>query len=179
MTITADRLALDLAALPCHAERFGAGFYLGRGNNGKPLLLVAPGSGNAVEPHVRYAVGLVLTFAAGLVAKDLGQVVVTGDQVIIMMTNGAVGPVRLDGGTGSVYVLSARHDDLLPPEPMTNRRGKLTGVLIRSRPGQAPDFTLEVTSVIGSLDDDGMLAYRASLADLLQSLTPESRSHLR
>lgn len=53
MAITADRLALDLSALPWHAERFGAGFYLGRGNNRKPLLLVAPGPGNAVVPHVR------------------------------------------------------------------------------------------------------------------------------
>ena len=141
--------------------------------------MVAPGAGNAVEPHVRHAASLVLTFAAGLVAKDLGQLVITSDRVIVMMTNGTAGPVRLDGGTGSVYVLSAHHDDLLPPEPVTNRRGKLTGVLIRSRPGQAPAFTLEVTSVIGSVDDDGVLAYRASLADLLQSLIPQSRSHLR
>ena len=80
MAIVADRLALDLSALPWHAERFSAGFYLGRGNNRKPLLLVAPGLGNAVVPHVRYAASLVLTLAGGLVAKDLGQVLVTGDQ---------------------------------------------------------------------------------------------------
>jgi hypothetical protein len=43
MAITAGRLVLDLSALPWHAERSGAGFYLGRGHNGKPLLLVAPG----------------------------------------------------------------------------------------------------------------------------------------
>jgi hypothetical protein len=185
MAITADHLALDLSALPWHAERFGAGFYLGQGKNRKPLLLVAPGRGNAVEPHVRYAASLVLTLVGGLVAKELGQLVVTGGQIIVMMTNGTVGPVaaggpvKLDGAVGSVYVLSARHDDLLLAEPMTNRRGKLTGALIRSRPGPVPEFTLEVSSVIGSLDDNGMLAYRASLLDLMESLTLESRSHLR
>lgn len=68
---------------------------------------------------------------------------------------GAGGPVRLDGAAGSVYVLSARHDDL-----------QLA-------------FTLEVTSVIGTLDDNGMLAYRASLLDLMKSLTLDSRMHLR
>lgn len=37
MAIAADRLALDLSALPWHAERFSADFYLGRGHNRKPL----------------------------------------------------------------------------------------------------------------------------------------------
>jgi hypothetical protein len=46
-------------------------------------------------------------------------------------------------------------------------------LVVRSRDGQ---FELHVTSVIGSLDDDGMLTFGASLADLLNSLTPESRS---
>jgi hypothetical protein len=56
----------------------------GRGHNRKPLLLVAPGLGSAVVPHIRYAASLVLTLAGGVVAKDLGQVPVTGDQVIVM-----------------------------------------------------------------------------------------------
>jgi hypothetical protein len=42
-----------------------------------------------------------------------------------------------------------------------------TSALIRSQPGLAPEFTLEVTSVIGILDDNGTLAYRASLLDLM------------
>ena len=42
---------------------FGASFYLGTGNRRKPLHLVAPGAGNSVVPHVRYAAGLVLTLA--------------------------------------------------------------------------------------------------------------------
>jgi hypothetical protein len=173
VTFAADYLRLDLSALPLHSPEFGAGFYLGTGNNSKPLLLVAPGAGNSVVPHVRYAAGLVLTLADGTVVKELGQLVVTSDRIIGIVTHGSAGQVRLDGATGSVYAFTAGADDLQPAEVQTKRRGKLTGLVVRSREGR---FELHVTSVIGSLDDDGMLTFGASLADLLNSLTPESRS---
>ena len=173
MTFAADYLSLDLSALPLASPEFGAGFYLGTGNNRKPLLLVAPGAGNSVVPHVRYAAGLVLTLADGTVVKELGQLVVTSDRIIGIVTQGSAGQVRLDGAAGSVYAFTAGVDDLQPAEVQAKRRGKLTGLVIRSRDGQ---FELHVTSVIGSLDDDGTLSFGASLADLLNSLTPESRS---
>ena len=173
MTFAADYLRLDLSALPLHSPEFGAGFYLGTGNNSKPLLLVAPGAGNSVVPHVRYAAGLVLTLADGTVVKELGQLVVTSDRIIGIVTHGSAGQVRLDGATGSVYAFTAGVDDLQPAEVQAKRRGKLTGLVVRSRDGR---FELHVTSVIGSLDDDGTLTFGASLADLLNSLTPESRS---
>jgi hypothetical protein len=173
VTFAADYLRLDLSALPLHSPEFGAGFYLGTGNNSKPLLLVAPGAGNSVVPHVRYAAGLVLTLADGTVVKELGQLVVTSDRIIGIVTHGSVGQVKLDGATGSVYAFTAGVDDLQPAEVQAKRRGKLTGLVIRSREGQ---FELHVTSVIGSLDDDGTLTFGASLADLLNALTPESRS---
>ena len=173
MTFAADYLRLDLSALPLHSPEFGAGFYLGTGNNKKPLLLVAPGAGNSVVPHVRYAVSLVLTVADGTVVKELGQLVATGDRIIGIVTHGSAGQVRLDGAAGSVYAFTAGADDLQPAEVQTKRQGKLTGLVVRSRDGR---FELHVTSVIGSLDDDGTLTFGASLADLLNSLTPESRS---
>ena len=173
MTFAADYLSLDLSALPLASPEFGAGFYLGTGNNRKPLLLVAPGAGNSVVPHVRYAAGLVLTLADGTVVKELGQLVVTSDRIIGIVTHGSAGQVRLDGAAGSVYAFTAGVDDLQPAEVQAKRRGKLTGLVVRSRDGQ---FELHVTSVIGSLDDDGTLTFGASLADLLNSLTPESRS---
>jgi hypothetical protein len=173
MTFAADYLRLDLSALPLPSPEFGAGFYLGTGNNRKPLLLVAPGVGNSVVPHVRYAAGLVLTLADGTVVEETGQIVVTSDRIIGIVTQGSAGQVRLDGAAGSVYAFTAGADDLQPAEVQTKRRGGLTGLIIRSRDGR---FELHVTSVIGSLDDDGMLTFGASLADLLNSLTPESRS---
>ena len=97
----------------------------------------------------------------------------TSDRIIGIVTHGSAGQVRLDGATGSVYAFTAGVNDLQPAEVQTKRRGGLTGLIIRSRDGQ---FELHVTSVIGSLHDDGMLTFGASLADLLNSLTPESRS---
>ena len=173
MAFAADYLGLDLSALPLPSPEFGAGFYLGTGNNRKPLLLVAPGAGNSVVPHVRYAAGLVLTLANGTIVKELGQLVLTSDRIIGIVTHGSAGQVRLDGATGSVYAFTAGADDLQPADVQAKRRGNLTGLVVRSRDGQ---FELHVTSVIGSLDDDGTLTFGASLADLLNSLTPESRS---
>ena len=72
-----------------------------------------------------------------------------------------------------MYAFTAGFDDLQPAEVQAKRRGKLTGLVVRYRDGQ---FELHVTSVIGSVDDDGTLTFGASLADLLNSLTPESRS---
>src|SRR5258705_13482850 len=91
VTFAADYLRLDLSALPLSSPESGAGFYLGKGNNRKPLLLVAPGAGNAVVPHVRYAAGLVLTLADGTVVKELGQLVVTSDRIIGIVTHGSAG----------------------------------------------------------------------------------------
>jgi hypothetical protein len=93
---------------------------------------------------------------------------VTGDRIIGIVTHGSAGQARLDGATGSVFAFTAAADDLQPAEAQTKRRGGLAGLVIRSRDGR---FELHVTSVIGSLDDDGMLTFGASLADLLNSLT--------
>ena len=169
MTIRADYLSLDLAGLPSYSESLGAGFYLGLGNNKKPLLLVAPGTGNSVEPHVRYATDLVVTLVDGVAAKGSSQFLVTSDRIIVMVLRGSTSQVKLDGAAGSVYVFSATRDDLYPVEATKNWRGRLTGAAIRARDGQ---FALQVNSVIGTLEDDGQLTYHASLADLLDSLGP-------
>jgi hypothetical protein len=116
VTVAADYLTLDLSALPVLSPEFGAGFYLGTGNNKKSLLLVAPAAGNSVVPHVRYAAGLVLTLADGTVVKELGQLVVMSDRIIGIVTHGSAGQVRLDGATGSVYAFTAGVGDLQRPE---------------------------------------------------------------
>jgi hypothetical protein len=88
-----------------------------------------------------------------------------------MMTRGSAGGARLDDSAGCVYAFAASRDDLRPAEAETSRKGSLTQVLVRSRDGQYPGFTLRITSVVGSLDDRGQLVYRSSQADLLVSLS--------
>jgi hypothetical protein len=107
----------------------------------------------------------------GTAAGKLGQLVVTGERVIGMMTRGSAGGTKLDDSAGRVYVFAVSRDDLRPAEAETNRKGIPTKALIRSRDGQYPGFTLRVTSVVGTLDDRGHLVYQPSLADLLASLS--------
>ena len=173
MTFAADYLRLDLSALPLHSPEFSAGFYPGTGNNKKALLLVAPGAGNSVVPHVRYAAGLVLTLADGTVVKELGQLVVTSDRVIGIVTHGSAGQVRLDGAAGSVYAFTAGVNDLpagrgadeaprradRPGHPVPGRPVRVARHLGDRQPGRRRDADL-----------------RRVMADLLNSLTPESRS---
>jgi hypothetical protein len=176
VTFAADFLRLNLLALPWRSARLGAGLYRGIGNNSKPLLLLAPAAGNSVEPHVRYAVGLELTLADGMVIQDLGQLVVTRDRIIGMVTYGSVGPATLDAAAGAVYAFSAGLDGLQCSEIVKKRRGVPGGMFIRPGEGQPPEFELRVKSVLGSLDDDGRLTFGAELADLAKVLAPGMRS---
>jgi hypothetical protein len=107
----------------------------------------------------------------GTAAGRLGQLVVTGERVIGMMTRGSAGGTRLDDSAGCVYVFAASRDDLRPAEAETNRKGSPVKALIRSRDGQYPGFTLRITSVVGTLDDRGKLTFQTSLADLLAALS--------
>jgi hypothetical protein len=168
VTFTGSHLMLDLPALPFHSAELNADFRLGAGNNGKPLLLLSP---TAASPHERFAVYMELSGDDGTAAGKLGQLVVTGERVIGMMTRGSAGGAKLDDSAGRVYAFAASRDHLRPAEGETNRKGSLTQVLIRSRDGQYPGFTLRITSVVGTLDDRGQLVYRPSLADLLVSLS--------
>ncbi|MGI9007647.1 MAG: hypothetical protein ACR2FU_15860 [Streptosporangiaceae bacterium] len=120
-----------------------------------------------------------LTGADGTGAGDLGQLVITGERLIVMMTHGSAGGVRLDERAGSVYVFTASADDLAPAAQKTKWTGRAAGVLIRSAAGRPPAFELEITSVVGALADDGTLTFGPSFASLLAALGPEQRRRLR
>jgi hypothetical protein len=172
VTFTASHLMLDLSALPFHSAELNADFRLGAGNDKKPLLLLSPGADAAAPSrHERFAAYMELSVDDGAAAGKLGQLVVTGERVIGMMTRGSAAGAKLDDSAGRVYVFAASRVGLRPAEAETNRKGSPTKVLIRSRDGQYPGFTLRVTSVVGTLDDRGQLVYRPSLADLLAALT--------
>jgi hypothetical protein len=172
VTFTASQLVLDLSALPFRSAGLGADFRVGAGNNGKPLLLLSPAvDAAAPSPYGRFAVYMELSVDDGTSAGRLGQLVVTGERVIGMMTRGSAGGARLDDSAGCVYAFAAGRDDLRPAEAETDRKGRPARVLIRSREGRSPGFTLRVTSVVGTMDDRGRLVYQSSLADLLVALT--------
>lgn len=180
MTIAVGHFTLDLSALPWRSDELGAGINMGVGNNKKPLLLIHPGADAAVEPqHIRYGADITLELDDGTVVQKLGQFVVTGERIIGMITHGAVGGAKLDPSLGSVYAFAFSLNDIEPVEVTTNRKGVPVEALIRSQAGQRLAFALRVSSVVGCLSDAGVLTYKSSLRDLINSLTPESRENLR
>jgi hypothetical protein len=173
VAFAARALTLDLNALPVRQEELRIGFGMGVGNNKKPLLLVYPGTGADHETlHVRYAVYMNLALDGRPVAGNLGQLIVTGQCLVGMMTHGKANGTTLDESVGSVFAFTIGLDDIQPPTAKTRWTGRIASVVITSRPGQNPTFELTITSVVGVLTNGGGLTYRQSLADLMTSLTP-------
>jgi hypothetical protein len=172
VAIAARALTLDLNALPARQEELRIGFGMGVGNNKKPLLLVHPGTGDDYEAlHVRYAVYMNLALDGRPVAGNLGQLIVTGQRLVGMMTHGKASDTTLDESVGSVFAFTIGMDDIQQPTAKTRWTGRVAGVVITSRPAQNPAFELAITSVVGVLTDEGGLTYGQSLADLMTSLT--------
>ena len=178
MAFSVGHLTFDPAAPPPESTALGATFRMGTGNNSKRLLLLFP-AGPGPAPHMRFAVYMTLTGTDGTSAGDLGQLVITGERLIGMMTHGSAGAARLDERAGSVYVFTASAGDLAPPAQKTKWTGRAAGVLIRSAPGLRPGFELEITSVAGALADDGTLTFGQSFASLIDALDPEQRRRLQ
>jgi hypothetical protein len=157
--------------VPAASAALGAAFRLGTGNNKKGLLILFP-AGPGQVPLRRFAVYMTLTREDGVSAGDLGQLVVTSERLIGIMTHGSVGGAPLDQRAGSVYVFTAALGDLAPAVQKTRWTGRTAGLLVRSAPGLQPGFALEITSVAGALADDGTLSARLSFARLLELLSP-------
>ena len=180
MPIVARALTLDLNALPVRLEDLRLGFGMGVGNNKAPLLLVYPSADVGYEPvHVRYAVYMSLTLNGRPAAGNLGQLIVTGQRLIGMMTHGNAEGTRLDDAAGSVFAFTIGLDEIQQPTPKTRWTGRVAGVTIASQPGQNPPFELAITSVVGVLADGGGLAYGQAFADLMASLTYEARQRMQ
>jgi hypothetical protein len=179
VAIVATTLTLDLAALPTRSAELRVGFGMGVGNNNKQLLLLYPGTDGGYEPqHLRYAVYMTLTFD-GMTVGNLGQLVVTGQRLIGMMTHGSAGGTKLNESAGSVFAFTIGLDDIQPPATKTRWTGRVAGVIVRSQSAQNPAFELIVTSVVGTITDTGTMTYGQSFADLMASLTPATRERLR
>jgi len=177
--LVATTLALDLATLPTRSAELRAGFGMGVGNNNRRLLVLYPGTDAGYEPqHIRYAVYMSLVLGDGTTAGNLGQLIVTGRRLVGMMTHGTVGGTKLNESVGSVFAFTIGLDDIGPPATKTRWTGRVAGVVIRSRQAHDPPFELTVTSVVGTMTDNGALSYDESLTDLIASLTPATRRRL-
>ncbi len=172
MAFGSCHLKLDLSALPSQSDELDVVFGRGVGNNGKPLLLIFPVKDTVADPgHIRYAVYMHLRLSDGTEAGELGQLVVSGQRLIGMMTHGSADGARLNESAGSVYAFALNLEDIQSARPLTRWTGRVAGVVIHSREHLQQRFVLEVRSVVGALADSGRLSYGMSLADLVSSVT--------
>jgi hypothetical protein len=170
VALAAGHLTFQLPAVPTASPALGAEFRLGTGNNRKGLPILFPAGSGQVPPYQRFAVYMTLTRDDGSSAGDLGQLVLTDDRLIGMMTRGSADGTRLDERAGSVYVFTVARGDLAPAVRKTRWTGRAAGVVVRSAAGLEPGFVLEITSAIGTLADDGRLTIQPALASLLDAL---------
>ena len=146
------------------------------------LLMLYPNSESGFEPsYVRYVVRMTLALGDGTVAKGLAQIVVTGQRLIGMITDGSVGKTILKESAGPVYAFALDLDDFDPVEIQKNWLGKPVSVRIMAKEGQDPPFAMyamRVHNVFLLVEDDGQ-AVRTSLPAFLERLTPEGRRNLQ
>jgi hypothetical protein len=178
MPIIAAHYQLNLSELPVRSEKLRARFGQQVVNGKNKRIFLYPDTDPGFEPrYVRYGSGIILKLSDGTVAQQIGQIVVTGQRIIGIVSRGAVGKIPLNSETGSIYGFSVDLNDIQPLAIRTNWRNKPIEVNIRSRVGQEPAFALQLFSVAAQLANDGK-AQPASLPALLTRLSPEGRDKL-
>jgi len=179
MAYTTALYTLDLAALPLKAEKIRARFDSQVVNGKNRQLLIYPNTGPDFEPHyIRYHAGIVFRLDNGTVAKIMGQLVVTGERIIGLITDGSVGKTKLSESSGSVYAFALDLDDIQLARIKTNWRKQPVEAFIMPIQDQKPAFLLQVFSVAATVQDNGT-ARPSSLPNLLNRLTPEGRRKLQ
>jgi len=179
MAVVTDKYKLDLMSLPARDERLRIRFNSQIINGKNRLLLLYPLSDRNVEPSfVRYAVGMTLKLGDGIAVGQQGQLIVTGQRLLGMFTDGAVGGQPLNGQAGSVFAFSLDLDDVDSVTPKSNWRGKPVEAIVSSREDLDPWFVLHVFTVAALVKSDGT-ATPTSIGALLPRLLPEGRGKLQ
>ncbi|MFL5659578.1 MAG: CHAT domain-containing protein [Ktedonobacteraceae bacterium] len=188
MPIVTGYCTLNLMKLPAKSDELRVRFVPQRVDRKSTLLVLYPNSEPGFEPsYVRYTVMMEFRqillsdrFLTG--AHGLGQIVVTGQRLIGMITDGSTDKTILSESDGSVYAFAFDLDDIRPIE--INKRnwlGKPVEAVIQSKVGQAPIFGLKIFSTdpgLFLLKDDGQVT-RTSLSAFLKQLTHEGRRNLQ
>jgi CHAT domain/Tetratricopeptide repeat len=188
MPIVTGYCTLDLMKLPAKSDELRVRFVPQHVDRKSTLLVLYPNSEPGFEPsYVRYTVmmefrQILLSDRIPTGAHGLGQIVVTGQRLIGMITDGSTDKTILSESDGSVYAFAFDLDDIRPIK--INKRnwlGKPVEAVIQSKVGQAPIFGLIIFSTdpgLFLLKDDGQVT-RTSLSAFLEQLTPEGRRNLQ
>jgi hypothetical protein len=184
MSIVTRHFAPDHTPLPSGANDLRVRFASKRVNNKNTLLLLYPDAEPGFEPsYVRYAVGMKFRQVhpddgAITSAEGLGQLVVTGQRLLGMITDGTLNRTVLKESDDSVFAFVLDLDDVDPVEIQKNWLGKPVSARLMSNESQSPVFGIQVTGVDLLVKDDGQVS-RSSLPALLEQLTPGGRQKLQ
>jgi tetratricopeptide (TPR) repeat protein len=187
MPIVTGHYTLDLTELPVKAPDLRIRFALQLISHKNTLLVLYPNAEPGFEPsYVRYVAmmefrHLLLRGREILVAQGRGQLVVTGQRLIGMITDGFAGKVALSESASSVFAFALDLDDIRPAQiTEKNWRGEPIEAIIESKVDQSSVFGIKVFDYgeFLLLKDDGQVK-RASLSAFLDQLTPESRRNLQ
>ena len=141
MPIVRGHYILDRSKLPTKADELRVRFVPQLVNGKNTLQVLYPNSEPGFEPlYVRYVVEMKLRLSDGTVAWRPAQIVVTGQRLIGMITDGSVGKAVLKESAGSVYSFALDLDDFGPVEIKKNWRGKPVEALILAKECQSPVF---------------------------------------
>lgn len=180
MPIVTGHYNLDRSKLPSKSDKLRVLFKSQLVNRKNNLLVIYPNAEPGYEPaYARYVTGMKLQLRDGTIAQMMGQIVITGQRLIGMITDGSAGKATLNEATGSVYTFTVDLEDIRPVETRKNWRGKPVEIMIRSKEGQNPAFLLHIIGgTIATLKNDGNAA-PTTLEAFLERLTPEGRRNLQ
>jgi hypothetical protein len=178
VSIVTRKYSVDLASLPkadpdlvIQIERTSV--------NGNEILLLSKNSDDGVEPlQVRFATGMVLNLADGTTVGTQGQLVITGERVLGLITDGKVGDDVINESIGSIFTFVFDLDDIGQIESKSNWRGKPVELVFHSKENQSPIFSLQVFSVVAVLKSDGSLI-RAGIETLREQFSESRRKTLQ
>jgi len=141
--------------------------------------MLYPASSKGYEPfYRRFAVGMDIKIGAGTTAIGKGQLVVTGERLLGVLTLGDADGRALDEASGSIYVFSIDLDDIVTTTNKANWRGKAVEAVFASTEEADPWFVLHVFVVAASVTNAGQAA-PSSMPALLANLTPGGRKALQ
>lgn len=183
MSIVTNHFALELAKLPTKSDELRIRFVPQVVNGRNALLVLYPDAEPDFEPsYARYAVLMRLrqmqSDGAVTVADGVGQIVITGQRLIGMITDGSLNKTVLSESHGLVYAFALDLDDCGPLEIKKNWRGKPVEALILSKDGVSPVLGIVVMSVRLLVQNSGNVM-PAAMSAFLEHLTPEGQRNLQ
>lgn len=190
MALRTARLTIDHKLLPQKYDKLGIRFErrsvakIKAGSAPADMVVAIPagtllGEEDAVGPEPRWNTvlcGLTIKALDGTDAKGQGQLLITGQRLIGMISSGTAvgGPLDVEK-TGNIFCFSCRRDDVYPPEVKKHRLTP-SDFSFRSKEEQPVAFTFLVFTAMAYVANDKMGYWHDK--NMFRALSEEGRESL-